>query len=26
VDRLYLIFSTMRRWDVPKIFQGLEWA
>lgn len=26
VDRLYLIFSTVRRWDVNKIFAGLDWA
>ncbi|EWM24393.1 hypothetical protein Naga_100283g6 [Nannochloropsis gaditana] len=26
VDRLYLIFSTERRWDLPKIFEGLEWT
>ncbi len=26
VDRLYLIFSTARRWDVNKIFAGLDWA
>lgn len=26
VDRLYLVFSTTRRWDVNKIFAGLDWA
>lgn len=26
VDRLYLILSTGRRWDVNKIFAGLDWA
>ena len=26
VDRLYLIYSTAKRWDVNKIFAGLDWA
>jgi hypothetical protein len=26
VDRLYLIFSTPRRWDVNRIFSNLDWA
>ena len=26
VDRLYLIYSTARRWDVNRIFASLDWA
>ena len=26
VDRLYLIYSTTKRWDVNRIFAGLDWA
>ena len=26
VDRLYLLFSTVRRWDVSRIFATLEWT
>jgi hypothetical protein len=26
IDRLYLVFTTPRRWDINRIFAGLDWS